>query len=136
MCCSTRRSRIRLPSSMSGLPALRCFIFFAADLFILVLPSFGRKVPELMGQGFTLIYRFKFPWMDEFVFKPREFCRVKGFYQPVDHVPYPGNPAAAGMIGQPNIVRPPLLEIKKYYLPVKHPGTSRKNPHSDPAGHP
>jgi hypothetical protein len=45
-----------LPSSMSGLPALRCFIFFAADLFILVLPSFGRKVPEQMGQGFTLIH--------------------------------------------------------------------------------
>jgi hypothetical protein len=45
-----------LPSSMSGLPALRCFIFFAADLFILVLSSFVKKPPEEMGQGFTLIY--------------------------------------------------------------------------------
>src|SRR5258708_13141055 len=117
MCCSTRRSRIRLPSSMSGLPALRCFIFFAADLFILVLPSFGRKVPELMGQGFTLIYRFKFPWMDEFVLKPREFCRAKGFYQPVYHVPYPGNPAASGMMGQPSIIHPAHFTPTSYSLP-------------------
>jgi hypothetical protein len=28
---------------MSGLPALRCFIFFAADLFILLSPSFGQE---------------------------------------------------------------------------------------------
>jgi hypothetical protein len=28
---------------MSGLPALRCFIFFAADLIILILPSFDRE---------------------------------------------------------------------------------------------
>jgi len=28
---------------MSGLPALRCFIFFAADLFILVLPFLDRE---------------------------------------------------------------------------------------------
>jgi hypothetical protein len=72
---------------MSGLPALRCFIFFAADLFILFLPSFGREAPEQMGQGFTLIYRFKLAWMDEFVFKSREFCRVKGLRQSVDHAP-------------------------------------------------
>jgi hypothetical protein len=32
-----------LPNSMSGLPALRCFIFLAADLFILVYrPSIGK----------------------------------------------------------------------------------------------
>jgi hypothetical protein len=37
---------MRLPSSMSGFPALRCFIFFATDLFILPLPSFGRvRIP-------------------------------------------------------------------------------------------
>jgi hypothetical protein len=28
---------------MSGLPALRCFIFLAIDLFILLLPSFAMK---------------------------------------------------------------------------------------------
>jgi hypothetical protein len=28
---------------MSGLPALRCFIFFAAALVILVLPPFNRE---------------------------------------------------------------------------------------------
>ena len=78
---------------MSGLPALRCFIFFAADLIILVLPSFDREAPEQLGQGFTLIYPFKFAWMDEFVLKPREFCRVEGVHQPV---PYPGDVAVAG----------------------------------------
>jgi hypothetical protein len=41
-----RRSRIRFPNSMSGFPALRCFIFFAAACFILLLPSFGREAPE------------------------------------------------------------------------------------------
>jgi hypothetical protein len=50
---------MRLPNSMSGLPALRCFIFFAADVFILVLPSFDREVLRL-GQGFIRIYRVKF----------------------------------------------------------------------------
>jgi hypothetical protein len=34
------------------LPALRCFIFFAADLFILVLPSFNRETLAKVGQGF------------------------------------------------------------------------------------
>jgi hypothetical protein len=34
---------MRLPNSMSGLPALRCFIFLAAEVFILVLPSFDRE---------------------------------------------------------------------------------------------
>jgi hypothetical protein len=41
-----------LPNSMSGLPALRCFIFFAADLFILVLPSFNRETLAKIGQRF------------------------------------------------------------------------------------
>jgi hypothetical protein len=31
---------------MSGFPALRCFIFFAADLFIPILPSFRREPPQ------------------------------------------------------------------------------------------
>jgi hypothetical protein len=42
---------MRLPSSISGFPALRCFIFFATDLFILSLPSFGHEAPQQMGQG-------------------------------------------------------------------------------------
>jgi hypothetical protein len=45
------RSRIRFPSSMSGLPALRCFIFFAADLFILVLPVLRSRSPRTDGSG-------------------------------------------------------------------------------------
>jgi hypothetical protein len=43
-----------LPSSMSGLPALRCFIFFAIDLFILLLPSF-YEAPEYAG-SISLFY--------------------------------------------------------------------------------
>jgi len=46
-----------LPNSISGLPALRCFIFFAADLFILVLPSFNRETLAKVGQGFIRICR-------------------------------------------------------------------------------
>jgi hypothetical protein len=48
-----------LPNSISGLPALRCFIFFAADLFILVLPSFNRETLAKVGQGFIHMYRVK-----------------------------------------------------------------------------
>jgi len=44
---------------MSGLPALRCFIFFAADLFMLVLPSFDREALSKTGQGFVRIYCVK-----------------------------------------------------------------------------
>src|ERR1700686_1152826 len=62
---------------MSGLPALRCFIFLAADLIILFLPSFGsREALNQMGQGFTLIYRFKSGWMDELFFQPLVFCKI------------------------------------------------------------
>src|SRR5260221_13207878 len=110
---------------MSGLPAPRCFLFFAADLFILVLPSFGREAPE-MGQGFTLIYRVKFAGMDEFVLKPRKFCGIEGLYQPVDHVPHPGDAPATRMIGQPNIVRLAQLDLERYHLPSERAGVCRK----------
>src|SRR6195256_4508963 len=130
MCWSTRRSRIRLPSSMAGLPALRCFIFFAVDLFILVLPSFGREGPEQMIQGFPLIYNFKFAWMDEFVLKLREFCGIEGFHQPVDHVSHPRDAAATGMIRQPNIVWPAQLDLERYYFAPKRAGVCWK--HADP----
>src|ERR1700716_3814340 len=127
MCCSTRRSRIRLPSSMSGLPDLRCFIFFAVDLFILVLPSFGREGPEQMIQGFPLIYNFKFAWMDEFVLKLREFCGIEGFHQPVDHVSHPRDAAAIGMIRQQNIVWPAQLDLERYYFAPKRAGVCWKH---------
>jgi hypothetical protein len=39
---------------MSGLPALRCFIFFAADLFILLSTSFAQEVLEQLDRGFKL----------------------------------------------------------------------------------
>ena len=48
-----------MPNSISGLPALRCFIFFAADLIILVLPSFNRETLAKLGQGFVRICLFK-----------------------------------------------------------------------------
>src|SRR6476659_9055313 len=54
--CSTRRRRIRLPNSMSELPALRGFIFFAADLFTLVY-LFDRLSPlgeRIVSLGFVL----------------------------------------------------------------------------------
>src|SRR3981081_3629893 len=111
---------------MSGLPALRCFIFFAADLFILVLPPFSRKAPEQISQGFTLIYCFELAWMDEFVFKPRESFRVKSLDKPVDHVTHPRDAAASRMKRQPNIERPAQFNLERYYLPAKRTGISRK----------
>src|SRR6266436_2668065 len=122
MCCSTRRNRIRLPSSMSGLPALRCFILFAADLIILVYRPSVEKPPEQMGQGFTHIYRFKLAWMDEFVLEPRIFCGMKGFHQPVNHVPHPRDAATAGMIGQPNIEGSVELNLKRYHFATQRTG--------------
>jgi hypothetical protein len=107
---------------MSGLPALRCFIFFAVDLFILVLPSFDREGPEQMIQGFPLIYNFKFAWMDEFVLKLREICGIEGFHQPVDHVSHPRDAAATGMLRQPNIVWPAQLDLERYYFAPKRAG--------------
>src|SRR6266581_3994861 len=64
-----------------------------------------------MGQGFTLIHRLKFAWMDELVPEPREFGGIESFHQPVDHVAHPGDAATAGMVGQPNIERLALLAL-------------------------
>jgi hypothetical protein len=48
---------------MSGFPALRCFIFFAIDLFILLLPSFAHEASEYRGFEVTLIYCFELAQM-------------------------------------------------------------------------
>jgi hypothetical protein len=58
---------------MSGFPALRCFIFFAADLFILVLhPSIGNSGE--ISQEFSRIFRVKVRVDRVFVSKPRDSC--------------------------------------------------------------
>jgi hypothetical protein len=64
-----------------------------------------------MGQGFTLIYRFKPAWIDEFVVKPRKSCRIEGFRGPRDDGPSLPDMAAIGMKEQPNIEWPPLLDL-------------------------
>src|SRR5229473_4857529 len=87
-----------------------------------------------MGQGFTLIYRFKFPRMDEFVLKPREFCGIESFHEPVDHVPHPGDAAGAGMIGKPNIEWPAQLDFERYHFPAKRAGVGRKHADSGTIG--
>src|SRR5260370_38589813 len=87
-----------------------------------------------MGQGFALIYRFKFTWMDEFVLKPREFRGIESFHQPVDHVPHPGDATAAGMVGKPNIVRPAQLDLERYHCPAKRAGVGRKHADSRAIG--
>src|SRR5436190_23870712 len=79
-----------------------------------------------MGQGFTLIYRSKFTWMDEFVPKPREFCGIESFHQPVDHVPHPGDAAAAGMIGKPDVEWPAQLDFERYHFSAKRGGVGGK----------
>jgi hypothetical protein len=43
--------------------------------------------------------------MNEFVLKPRVFCRVKNLYEPVNPAPEPGNLAAARVAGRPDVQR-------------------------------
>src|SRR6516164_10921416 len=88
-----------------------------------------------MGQGLTHIHRFKFPWMDEVIAEPRVFCGIEGFYQPVDHVPYPRNTAAAGMVGQPDIERPGEVDVERYHLPAQCAGISRKEANARAVGY-
>jgi hypothetical protein len=68
-----------------------------------MLPSFGGETLEQIYQGFPLIYRFEVVWMDEFVFKPRKSCKVKGRNNPACHAPNPGHSVATRMIRQLNI---------------------------------
>jgi hypothetical protein len=85
---------------MSGLPALRCFIFFAADLFILFLPSFRREDPEQMGQRFILTYTALglLKWANlcvnhgNLVAAHASMCRTAIW----DTEPLPGNPVSSG----------------------------------------
>src|ERR1700730_9439669 len=87
-----------------------------------------------MGQGFTLIYRFKLAWMDEFVPEPRDFCGIESLHQPVDHAPYPRDTAAAGMIRKPNIERPAQFDLQRYYLAAELPSVARKHSEARPRG--
>src|SRR5258705_11716887 len=80
-----------------------------------------------MGQGFTLIYRFKLTWMDEFVLEPGEFCGIESLHQPVDHAPYPGDTAATRMIGKPNIEWPAQFDLQGHNLAPKLAGICRKH---------
>jgi hypothetical protein len=79
-----------------------------------------------MGQGFTLIYRFKPAWMDEFVFKPREFCRVKGLRQPVGRACRARDSTTAGTIRRLNIEWLAQFNLQRYYLPANRAGIGRK----------
>src|SRR5581483_8885031 len=72
-----------------------------------------------MGQGFTHVYRVKFPWMEKFIGKPRESCGIESLDQPIDHISDPRYATAAGMIGQPDIGRPIEPDIEGYHLPTQ-----------------
>src|ERR1700743_3721963 len=72
-----------------------------------------------MGQGFTQIYRVKFPWMNIFVGKPRKSCGIESLGQPVDHVSDTRYAPATGMIGQPDIGRPIESDVERYHLPAQ-----------------
>src|SRR5215216_4793536 len=79
-----------------------------------------------MGQGFALIHRVKFTWMDELVPEPREFRGIESLHQPVDHAAHPGDAAAAGMVGEPDIEWPAQLDLDRDQ-PSKRAGVSRKH---------
>jgi hypothetical protein len=100
---------------MSGFPALRCFIFFATDLFILVLPSFHRGA----RQGFSLVYRTNFVELDEFVRKPREFCSFLGFYQPIAQAGNLGDAAATGRAGSRIVLASVTYALERYNFPPR-----------------
>src|SRR3984893_2515010 len=87
-----------------------------------------------MGQGFTLIYRFKLAWMDEFVLKPREFCGIESLHQPVDHAPYPGDTAATRMIGKPNVEWPAQFDLERNDFSPELAGVGRKHADTGPIG--
>src|SRR5476651_1283807 len=87
-----------------------------------------------MGQGFTLIYRFKLAWMDEFVPEPREFCGIESFHQPVDHAPYPGDTATAWMIGKPNVEWPAQFDFERNDFSAEFAGVGREHADTGPIG--
>ena len=66
-----------------------------------------------MGQGRAHIYRFKFPWMDEFVSEPRVFGGIEGLYQPIDGVSHARDAAAGGVIGEPDVERPAHVDVER-----------------------
>ncbi|HEY3795833.1 MAG TPA: hypothetical protein VGM09_28765 [Bradyrhizobium sp.] len=56
--------------------------------------------------------------MNEFVLKPRVFCRVKNLYEPVNRALESGNLAAAPVAGRP--------DVQRYYLPASATGIDRE----------
>src|ERR1700742_4466767 len=72
-----------------------------------------------MGQGFTHVYRVKFPWMDKIVGKPRKSCGIESLYQTIDHVSDSRYTPTAGMIGQPEVGRPIEPDIQRYHFPAE-----------------
>src|SRR3954454_7619771 len=83
-----------------------------------------------MGQGFALIHRVKFTWMDELVPEPREFRGIESLHQPVDHAAHPGDAAAAGMVRKPDIEWPAQFDLDGDH-PSERTGISWK--HANPA---
>ena len=84
-----------------------------------------------MGQGFILVYRLKFNWMDEIVLKHGNFCKTEGFHQPIDHRP------SLGMLPLPKIARlrcrtaganqPAQFHGNRYYFPAKRASAGPKH---------
>jgi hypothetical protein len=65
---------------MSDFPALRCFIFFAIDLFILLSPSFAHEAPEYLGQAVTPISGFRIAFDGiNFVLKLQQLTDITAF---------------------------------------------------------
>src|SRR3954452_6468127 len=65
--------------------------------------------------------------MHELFLKPREASWIEGFDQPVNHVPYARNPAATGVVGQPNIQRSVQLDLQWNQLPAQRNGIARED---------
>src|SRR5690242_6893316 len=62
----------------------------------------------------------------ELFLKPREASRIESLDQPVNHVPHAWNPAATGMVGQPDIQRSVQFDLQWNQLPTKRNGVARE----------
>src|ERR1700760_4753991 len=80
-----------------------------------------------MGQGITHKYRVKFPWMNEFIGKPRESCGIESLDEPIYHVSDPRYATATGMIGQPHVGRPIERDIERNHFPAERGGATRED---------
>src|SRR4051794_39683862 len=72
--------------------------------------------------------------MNQFVTKPRKFCRIERFHDPVDQSADARYSVAVVMIGEPDVERSAQVNIERYELGAQRCGVSRKQAYSGAFG--